>query len=126
MNLPLRIEPGIGAYVFYLCDAQGNYLVRSMGSTPEAVAALERLRDSANASLDTASLERRLRLAQGAAEKHHEGNRAACARMDAAFERMPDRPSDMESPEGLAAYAEAVLQWRTDCGYPERYAEVRG
>lgn len=39
----------------------------------------------------------------------------------ALFASMPRQPDDMNSPEGLAAYAEAVLQWRADCGYPEQY-----
>lgn len=47
------------------------------------------------------------------------------ARIDAAiadvFERMPVPPEDMASPEGLAAYAEATLEWRTQMGYPAQY-----
>ncbi len=37
------------------------------------------------------------------------------------FLTMPVPPDDMGSPEGLAAFAEAVLQWRADCGHPAVY-----
>ena len=43
------------------------------------------------AQLNRESLERRLRLAQHAAEKHHAGDRAACAREEKANERAETR-----------------------------------
>ncbi len=43
------------------------------------------------------------------------------AGLDELFSTMPVPPDDMGSPEGLAAFAEAVLQWRADCGFPAVY-----
>lgn len=75
--------------------------------------------------LDNDSLTRRLVHAIAAAEKHHEGNRAACEREDKAiagiFATMPMPPDDMGGLDGLLAYAEATLQWRADCGFPAEY-----
>lgn len=39
----------------------------------------------------------------------------------AAFLTMPEPPDDMGSPEGLAAYADAVLEWRALHGFPSTY-----
>ncbi len=37
------------------------------------------------------------------------------------FAAMPVPPDDMGELEGLEAYAEAIAQWRAECGYPLVY-----
>lgn len=64
-----------------LVSVYQDSIQREIDTIHSTIDALNALYDTAgNIQLDTDSLTRRLRVNQQAAEKHHEGNRAACER----------------------------------------------
>ena len=112
MKLPLTIATGMEC--IYLKDANGQYIVKSIGDDPHSLQELSLLQAVANAfprALEDAQKQKQI----GETVFALQSLRAAI------FATMPDQPDDMGSLEGLTAYAEAIAIWRTQHGFPEQY-----